>query len=166
MDFEREEYDDLKAYKIMFNVCEDHRKYLKDLEDQFIINKETIARISSEINEYSNNNFDSIFSLSNSNKNSNSIDSLKNKLEIYEQKSKSIHEKMKLQREKLAEFSFILNVLKDNNSNSLISKSDSTKLFEDILKKLQFINSIIDIDHYRVRQEIQQLEVLIKNIIL
>lgn len=167
MDFEREEYDDLKAYKIMFNVCEDHRKYLKDLENQFIINKETIARISSEINEYTNNNFDhSIFSLSNSNNNNNSIDSLKTELEIYEQKSKSIHEKMKLQREKVAEFSFILNVLKDNNSNSIISKSDSAKLFEDILKKLQFINSIINIDHYRVRQEIQQLEVLIKNIIL
>lgn len=166
MDFDKEEYDDLKAYKIMFNVCEEHRKYLKELEDQFVINKETISRISSEINEYSNNNFDhSVFSLNNSNKKNNNIDSLKNELEIYEQKSKTIHEKMKTQREKLAEFSFILNVLKDNNNNSMIYKRDNSKLFDDILKKLQFINSIIDIDHFRVRQEIQQLEVLIRNIL-
>ena len=165
MDFDKEEYDDLKAYKIMFNVCEEHRKYLNELENQFVMNKENISRISFEINDYSNNFDHSVFSLNNINKNSNSIDKLKSELEIYEQKSKSIHEKMKFEREKLAKFSFILNVLKDNKHDSLMIKSDNSNLYEDILNKLQFINSIIDIDHHRAKQEIQQIELLIRNIL-
>lgn len=156
--FDREDYDELEAYKIIMNMYEVQKSELNDLEEKLKNCYSELEKIEESICNMKDkqDNDLHVFSPIKSN-NYDKIDQLEKQKNEKEKQKKFIHERILKTRELVAKYSFVMSVLKEKQKESENQNLINNDFLQNIIDKISFCKDIVTSDPLRVKEELDAL---------
>lgn len=159
-EFEREDYDELKAYKIISNMYETQKKELNHLEKKLKDNHLKIEKLDENI-KIANEKEDKESQIFLPNKSNelfkNEVKKLENRKKDIEKHNDFIHQRIIKTRELVAEYSFVMNILKNKSKETENQIHANQDFLNDMTDKLIFCKEIVMLDPMRVSDELDTL---------
>lgn len=153
------EFDDVKAYKIIKKYYDNSKSELEILNNRFDKCQNEINTKEKEFERLTglNDNNDDIFTPSAIRVNySEELELINHQILSLKNTSRNISDNILVCTEKIAEYSFIMSVLENSSSNVSLSNIDK---ISDII---DFCIKIIDVDRERVKEELFHVKHLLK----
>lgn len=157
-DFDREDYDELKAYKIIADMYDTQKRELNNLEKRLKDHHSHQKKIDENIQIiYKNRESDSQVFSPKKKEDDKELKKLEGRKRDVEKQITFVHERILKTRELVAEYSFVMNTLKDKKEESTKQIEMNDNFLNDLIEKVLFCKEISLVDPLRVREELDSI---------